>query len=105
LQPQHNKLTLVPELPEEILKALTPSKDVAINSAHLCIQWLNELASELPTRYGWRVRTAEAFTAEFHELAAMVKDALPLNRLYWEDALKNCEAYSVMATWPASVFD
>jgi hypothetical protein len=80
----------------------TPSKEMAINSAQLSLQVLNELASKLPDRYRWRFRTEEAFSAEFQELAesqSTTKDFGPLNRLYWEDALKNCEAYSIMMTW------
>jgi hypothetical protein len=99
---QRQNLALIPELPEEIVRALTPSKEIAINSAQLSLQVLNELASKLPDRYRWRFRTEEAFSAEFQELAesqSTTKDFGPLNRLYWEDALKNCEAYSIMMTW------
>jgi hypothetical protein len=89
-------VALIPEVPAEVLKALTPSEDVAINSARASIQWLNELASNLPERYQWRFRTVEAFTAESREILLAAKDALPLNTLYWDDSLKNCEAYSIM---------
>jgi hypothetical protein len=92
-------VALIPEVPAEILKTLTPSEDVAINSARLSIQWLNELASKLPDRYHWRFRNVEAFNAELKEMLPPAKDALPLNRLYWQDALGNCEAYSAMASW------
>jgi hypothetical protein len=50
------RASLIPKVPEEILKALTPSEDVANNSAHLSIEWLNELASTLPDRYHCRFR-------------------------------------------------
>jgi hypothetical protein len=46
-----------------------------------------------------RFKTVEAFTAEHTEIQASAKNMLPLNRLYWLDALGNCEAYSLMATW------
>ena len=88
---------LIPEVPAEIISALTPSKHVAINSAQDCIRWLNEMASKLPARYGWRFRTVEAFNAEVAQLRH--GDVEGLNRLYWQDALKNCEAYSMMSTW------
>jgi hypothetical protein len=96
---EQQSLALIPQLPEELFRALTPSKHAAINSAQQCIEWLNELASQLPDRYRWHFRTADAFNAEFRELQSRAKDMQPLNRLYWEDALKNCEAYSIMMTW------
>jgi hypothetical protein len=97
LQPE--SVVLIPEVPSAILEGLTPSSDVAINSTHLSIKWLNELASALPPRYSWRFKTVEALAAEVEEMQSNVADALPLNRLYWEDAMRNCEAYSIMATW------
>jgi hypothetical protein len=78
---------------------LTPSKDPAINSTQQCIQSLNELASKLPERFQWLFRSVESLAAECQEIRPTLKDVLPLNRLYWEDALRNCEAYSIMATW------
>jgi hypothetical protein len=90
-------VSLIPELPAEIIAALTPSKHAAINSAQDCIKWLNEMALKLPARYGWRFRTVEAFNAEAAQLRR--GDVGGLNRLYWQDAIKNCEAYSVMSTW------
>jgi hypothetical protein len=78
-------VALIPEVPAEIFKALTPFQDVAINSAQLSIQWLNELASKLPERYHWRWRSVEAFEAESREILLVAKDQLPLNTLYWFD--------------------
>ena len=89
----------IPDLPPEILKALTPSDDIAINSAHQSVQGLNMLAAKLPSTYHWRFRTVEAFTSEQEEMKRTARNVLPFNQLYWEDMLKNCEAYSMMSTW------
>ena len=98
MQPR-NTIVRIPELPPEILKALTPSDDIAINSAHQSVQRLNMLAAKLPSNYHWRFRTLEAFASEQEQMKRTARNVLPFNQLYWEDMLKNCEAYSMMSTW------
>lgn len=98
MEPQKT-VARIPDLPPEILKALTPSDDIAINSAHQSVQGLNMLAAKLPSTYHWRFRTVEAFTSEQEEMKRTARNVLPFNQLYWEDMLKNCEAYSMMSTW------
>jgi hypothetical protein len=91
---------LIPKLSSRLIDRLLPSEDIAINSIEKTIGWLNDLVSRIPSRYGWRFRTATAFVAELHQIApSSANPILAINRLYWIDMLKTCEAYSIMSTW------
>jgi hypothetical protein len=90
-------IDLVPKVPAKLIRQLLPSDDIAINSIENSIKALNDLAQLIPAKYGWRVRTAEAFMAEWknQEHEALIAT----NQLYWVDMLKMCEGYSIMSTW------
>jgi hypothetical protein len=90
----------IPRLPARLVDRLLPSEDIAINSIEHTIAWLNDLARRVPSKYGWRFRTSEAFLAELQEITSSTENPfLDINRLYWTDTLKTCEAYSLMCTW------
>jgi hypothetical protein len=90
-------ISFVPSIPDELAQRVLPSSDIAINSINISIESLNDFARLLPTSYGWRFRTVEALKAELLELK--LPTPFKVNRLYWEDMLKTCEAYMVMASW------
>jgi hypothetical protein len=88
----------IPTLPKDVLRLILPSENPFVADVDYMIGLLNALSQELPRRYGWRYRTAEAFRAEKDEISAAATDVLPINRLYWKDQLGNWEAYSIMNT-------
>jgi hypothetical protein len=83
-----------------MLASVPSARDPFVLSVNESITEINSLASQLPNRYGWRFRTVDALRAEMMGLTA-TGEARPfeLNRLYWTDALKTCEAYTLMSTW------
>ena len=88
----------IPPIPSKLTKRLLPSSDIAINSIAISIDSLNRFMQLLPVQYGWRFRTVDALKAEILE-AAPSGEPLVMNRVYWEDMLKTCEAYTVMNSW------
>ena len=92
------KVNFIPRLPKDILRHVLPLENPFITSADHMIKPLKDLSETLPRRYGWRYRTAEALKAEMADIAASAPDALPLNRLYWRNQLRNWEAYAIMIT-------
>jgi hypothetical protein len=54
-----------------------------------------EFEQKVPKDYGWKFSTAEALLKEFRG----TKNPSDVNRAYWLDFARNCEAYSVMTFW------
>jgi hypothetical protein len=90
---------LVPPLPTEVLASVSAQSDAFVSSANDNIEALGKLARLLPARYGWRFKTVEALKAEIIELSHAGGKPADINRLYWMDTLKTCEAYTVMSVW------
>jgi hypothetical protein len=93
----NEKMAFISPLPDQLTAQFRPTNFLEIETVNLAIEALNEFAGRLPPRYHWRFRTVEAIAAEMNE--AQPRTALTLNRIYWQDTLKTCEAYTVMATW------
>jgi hypothetical protein len=91
--------SLVPDLPQSVRASLARSDNPFVEHVDEIIGKLNELGANLPKRYGWRYRTSEAFVAEIGELPRNDESVFEINKLYWQDMLGTCEAYSIMSTW------
>jgi hypothetical protein len=94
----NNESSMVPKVPLRILGELS-SADIWVDRANSSIAEFNLLLEKFPESYGWRFRTTEAFDAEVQESLVGQTSAQKINSLYWEDALKNLEAYTVMSVW------
>src|SRR5947209_5703857 len=90
---------LIPNLPSALRASVAASDNPFVKHAEATIGQLDSLGAKLPKKYGWRYRTAEAFTAELNEVPVDRKSAFACNNLYWRDTLGICEAYSLMTTW------
>jgi hypothetical protein len=88
---------LVPPFPKEILSIIATVDDLFLLSVNENIAFLNKLMGSIPQPYRWRFRTADAFKAELTQLIEVGASPAEINKLYWEDTLNNCEAYSVMS--------
>lgn len=75
---------------------LSDASDLRVRRLPEVIEELQAIADKLPARYGWRFKTADAFSAEASSPNLSIAD---LNALYWRDTLALAEAYSVMAVW------
>ncbi len=69
-----------------------------VRDSEAMIQYLFELDRDTPSKYRWRVTSAEAFK----EQLSTSKAANDLNRLYWHDMARNIEAYDIMVVWRAT---
>lgn len=94
-----SKAQMVPRLPRRVVHAVMPSEDFWINSVDSATEALNRVVANLPAKYGWNFRTADAFVAELKECAAAGAKISDQNKFYWKDMLATCEAYSVMCSW------
>lgn len=88
---------LVPPFPKEILSIIATVDDLVLLSVNENIEFLNKLMGSIPQPYRWRFRTVDAFKAEATQLIETGANPTEINKLYWEDTLNNCEAYSVMS--------
>lgn len=91
--------TAIPTIPNEIQRLVLQSENQFASNVDNAIAQLNALSAMLPRTYGWRFRTAGAFSTEMALISSTAKDCLPINSFYWRDQLGNWEAYSLMNTW------
>lgn len=73
------------------------------------VQYLFELDSKCPPKYGWRVVSSEAFGTQIASIVAkadQIRDGVrsieELNSVYWHDMARNIEAYDITALWRAT---
>ncbi len=66
-----------------------------VQNSEEMIKYLIEFDKELPSEYGWRVTSREAF----REQIVRTSSAEDANRCYWQDMARQIEAYGVMLIW------
>jgi hypothetical protein len=74
------------------------STDPLVRASEKMVKYLFELDNKLPSRYGWRVTSAETFQRQL----ANMTSANEVNRLYWHDMASGIEAHGVMVVWRAT---
>lgn len=92
------KPDVIGPIPEDVLRRVLPSENQFVTHANEMLDRLDALRRKMRKEYGWRFRTAEAFTVEMAQVKSSAVDALPINSFYWRDQLGNWEAYAVMNT-------
>ena len=69
--------------------------DPLVNASEEMVRSLLEIDGKMPAEYGWRFSSEEALKNQLSEAA----DCRDLNSIFWEDQVRNIEAYSIMTLW------
>ena len=78
-----------------LLNIAAASDKPFVRDSNEMIQYALSCAKELPEEYGWRYMNVEAF----QDLAGTIHTAEEFNTIYWNDILRNFEAYAITVFW------
>lgn len=103
-QPQAPNVTARQIYANWLREFVAQSDDLLIRDSEDILRMVFLLTSKgLPSEYGWRMTSVEAFVQQSEEIHRRIGsgegDANDINRHYWHDAARNIEAYGILSVW------
>lgn len=90
-----DNLSNFPQLAEWIKKRCANHEEPFVRESVTMIEYCFELDTQIPERYGWRYSDIASIKAQVEN----IKTPEDFNSVYWQDQMRNVEAYSMMSFW------